>query len=59
MPLTLIGAIGGLVLVLIAMFGRKQDNPAIVLSYAAFEGLFVGAVSFLVRQLGVHSAARR
>ena len=51
MPLTLIGAIGGLVLVLIAMFGRKQDNPAIVLSYAAFEGLFVGAVSFVFANL--------
>jgi uncharacterized YccA/Bax inhibitor family protein len=51
MPLTMIGAIGGLVLVLIAMFGRKQDNPAIVLSYAAFEGLFVGAVSFLFANL--------
>ena len=47
LPLTVVGAIGGLVLVLIAMFGRKQDNPAIVLGYAAFEGLFVGAVSFV------------
>jgi uncharacterized YccA/Bax inhibitor family protein len=33
-PLTLIGCFGGLILVLIATFGRKQDNPAIVLSYA-------------------------
>jgi uncharacterized YccA/Bax inhibitor family protein len=47
MPLALVGGIGGLVFVLIATFGRKQDNPAIVLSYAALEGLFVGAVSFL------------
>jgi uncharacterized YccA/Bax inhibitor family protein len=47
MPLTLIGAFGGLGLVLIATFGRKQDNPAIVLSYAVLEGLFLGAVSFL------------
>ena len=29
------------------MFGRKQDNPAIVLSYAALEGLFLGAISFV------------
>ena len=33
--------------VLVATFGRKQDNPAIVLSYAALEGLFVGAISFV------------
>ena len=38
-PLTLIGAFGGLALVLIATFGRKQDSPAIVLSYAVLEGL--------------------
>ncbi|MGB0437241.1 MAG: Bax inhibitor-1/YccA family protein, partial [Mycobacterium sp.] len=47
MPFVLVGALGGLALVMVAMFGRKQDNPAIVLSYAALEGLFVGAVSFL------------
>lgn len=47
MPLLAVGAIAGLVLVLVASFGRKQDNPAIVLGYAAFEGLFVGAISFV------------
>ena len=47
MPLTLIGALGGLALVLVATFGRKQDNPAIVLSYAALEGLFLGAISWV------------
>ncbi|KUI25262.1 Bax inhibitor-1/YccA family protein [Mycobacterium sp. GA-2829] len=46
-PLTFIGAIGGLVMVLIATFGRKQDNPAIVLTYAGLEGLFLGAISWL------------
>lgn len=46
-PLLAVGAIGGLVLVLIASFGRKQDNPAIVLAYAALEGLFVGSISFV------------
>jgi len=46
-PFTLVGALGGLALVLIATFGRKQDNPAIVLSYAALEGLFLGAVSWM------------
>ncbi len=43
LPFVLVGGIGGLALVLIATFGRKQDNPAIVLGYAAFEGLFVGS----------------
>jgi uncharacterized YccA/Bax inhibitor family protein len=47
MPLTLIGSLGGLALVLIATFGRKQDNPAIVLGYAALEGLFLGAISWV------------
>ncbi len=55
-PLTLIGGLGGLVLVLIATFGRKQDNPAIVLSYAALEGLFVGAVSFIFANVVVSGA---
>jgi uncharacterized YccA/Bax inhibitor family protein len=53
MPFTLVGALGGLALVLIATFGRKQDNPAIVLSYAALEGLFLGAISFLIANFTV------
>ena len=48
MPFVLVGSLGGLALVLIATFGRKQDNPAIVLSYAALEGLFLGAFSFVL-----------
>jgi uncharacterized YccA/Bax inhibitor family protein len=56
MPLTLIGALGGLALVLVATFGRKQDNPAIVLSYAVLEGMFVGAVSFVFANLVVSGA---
>ena len=47
MPFTLVGSLGGLALVLIATFSRKQDNPAIVLSYAALEGLFLGAISWV------------
>ncbi len=53
MPFTMIGALGGLVLVLIATFGRKQDSPAIVLSYAALEGLFLGAISFVLANWAV------
>ncbi|MFD4402999.1 Bax inhibitor-1/YccA family protein [Nocardia sp. NPDC058499] len=41
------GGIIGLVLVLVATFGRKMDNPAIVLAYAVAEGVFVGALSFM------------
>ena len=47
MPFTLVGGLGGFALVMIATFARKQDNPALVLSYAALEGLFLGAASFL------------
>jgi uncharacterized YccA/Bax inhibitor family protein len=47
-PVMMVGLFGGLALVLVAIFGRKQDNPAIVLSYAAFEGLVLGAFSFVV-----------
>lgn len=46
-PLTLAGVFGGLAMVLVATFGGKQNSPAIVLSYAVLEGLFLGAVSFL------------
>src|SRR5882757_5301845 len=57
MPFALVGALGGLVLVLIATFGRKQDNPAIVLSYAALEGLFLGAFSFVLANVYVSGAS--
>lgn len=53
MPFVLVGSLGGLALVLIATFGRKQDNPAIVLSYAALEGLFLGAFSFVMANFTV------
>ncbi|WP_024441078.1 MULTISPECIES: Bax inhibitor-1/YccA family protein [unclassified Mycobacterium] len=47
-PLTFIGAFGGLGVVLVAMFARKQDNKAVVLSYAVLEGLFLGAISWVL-----------
>lgn len=56
-PLTFIGAFGGLALVMIATFGRKQDNPAIVLSYAVLEGMTLGAVSFLFANFQVGRGA--
>ena len=52
-PLAMVGMVGGLVLILVAIFGRKQDNPAIVLSYAAFEGLVLGSISFIMANFAV------
>ncbi|OBK82385.1 Bax inhibitor-1/YccA family protein [Mycobacterium sp. 1165178.9] len=56
MPLALVGGLGGLVLVLVATFGRKQDNPGIVLSYAVLEGLVLGAISFVFAHFSVSNA---
>ncbi|BBX86431.1 Bax inhibitor-1/YccA family protein [Mycolicibacterium aubagnense] len=55
-PLAMIGALGGLVMVLIATFGRKQDNPGIVLTYAVLEGMFLGAFSFVMANFAVSGA---
>ncbi|NMD96241.1 hypothetical protein HF877_12710 [Rhodococcus sp. BL-253-APC-6A1W] len=46
-PFVIGGGLLGLVLVLVATFGRKMDNPAIVLAYAVAEGFFLGALSFM------------
>lgn len=45
--LAMVGAIGGLITVLIASLGRKFGSAAATLIYAAFEGLFVGGISFM------------
>ena len=50
------GAFGGLAVVMIATFARKQDNPGVVLTYAALEGLFLGAFSFLLTNFTVSSS---
>ncbi|WP_082007957.1 Bax inhibitor-1/YccA family protein [Microbacterium mangrovi] len=42
----LIGAIGGFVLAMVVIFtSAKKVRPALIFGYAAFEGLFVGAIS--------------
>ncbi|PTR30402.1 putative YccA/Bax inhibitor family protein [Rhodococcus sp. OK519] len=46
-PFVIGGGLIGFVLVMVASFGRKMDNPAIVLAYAACEGVFLGALSFM------------
>jgi uncharacterized YccA/Bax inhibitor family protein len=47
LPFLLVGGIVGFVLVLVATLGRKM-NPVIVLSYGVAEGLFVGAISYVL-----------
>ncbi|RLK47899.1 Bax inhibitor-1/YccA family protein [Microbacterium telephonicum] len=42
----MVGALGGFVLSMIVIFtSRKKVRPGLILGYAAFEGLFVGAIS--------------
>ncbi len=53
MPLFWVGLLGGFGLLMLAIFGRRQDNPAIVLSYAVLEGLVVGVFSFIVANFQV------
>ena len=47
MLLTLVGALGGLVTVLVSTFGKKYGSAAVTLIYAVFEGLFVGGFSLM------------
>ena len=45
--LSLVGAIGSLVTVLVYTFGKKYNSAPVTITYAAFEGLFVGGFSFM------------
>lgn len=45
--LTFVGMIGGLITVMVSTFGKKFGSKAVTLTYAAFEGLFVGGISGL------------
>ena len=45
--LTAVGAIGGLITVLVATFGKKYGSAAVTLIYATFEGFFVGGISLI------------
>jgi uncharacterized YccA/Bax inhibitor family protein len=41
-----LGALGGFVLAMVVTFtSRKKVRPALIFAYAAFEGLFIGAIS--------------
>jgi uncharacterized YccA/Bax inhibitor family protein len=57
MPFFIVGALGGLGVLLVAMFRRKQDSPAIVLTYAVLEGLFLGAISYVLANFYVSGAS--
>ncbi|KAA0928036.1 hypothetical protein CH294_01350 [Rhodococcus sp. 14-2483-1-1] len=46
-PFVIGGGLIGFGLVMFATFGRKMDNKAIVLAYAAAEGVFLGALSLM------------
>ncbi|AZA11099.1 Bax inhibitor-1/YccA family protein [Corynebacterium gerontici] len=46
--LTFVGMIGGLITVMVSTFGKKFGSKAVTLTYAAFEGLFVGGISGLL-----------
>lgn len=46
--LAVVGGLGGFITVLVATFGKKMDSAPVTLIYAAFEGLFVGAISLLI-----------
>lgn len=42
----IVGALGGFVLAMVVIFtSRKKVRPVLVFGYAAFEGLFIGAIS--------------
>lgn len=47
MGLTFVGAIGGFIAVLVSSFGKKYGSAAVTLTYAAFEGLFVGGFTWI------------
>lgn len=46
MPLMIVGALGGLVLGLVNSF-KREPAPALILAYAALQGLFMGGISFV------------
>lgn len=46
-PLTIVGALGGLVLGLVIGF-KQSTNPVLIMIYAALQGLFVGGLSFIL-----------
>ncbi|MGA8547540.1 MAG: Bax inhibitor-1/YccA family protein [Mycobacterium sp.] len=56
LPFSVVGGFGALGVVVFATFARKQDNPALVLTYAGLEGLFLGAFTFVLANIEVSSS---
>ena len=46
--LSLIGAIGALVMVLVSTFGNKFESAGVTIAYAVFEGLMLGGMSTVI-----------
>lgn len=53
MPLTWGGMLVGLGLAMFGIFTRRTDKPALVLAYAAAEGVFLGAISYLFANFAI------
>lgn len=51
--LAMVGLVVGLVLGLVNAF-KREPSPALILAYAAFEGLFVGGISFMFENLVIN-----
>ncbi len=49
-PVMIVGLVGGLVLGLVNTF-KKVPSPALIVAYAALEGLFVGAISMVFNSM--------
>ena len=47
LPLMIIGALGGFVLGLVNSF-KREPSPALIIAYAALEGLFVGGITMFL-----------
>ena len=55
-PFVVGGGLIGLVLVLVAVFGKKMDNKALVLAYAVAEGFFLGPLSIMFTDISFGGA---
>jgi uncharacterized YccA/Bax inhibitor family protein len=53
--LSMVGLLVGLVLGLVNTF-KKNPTPALILAYAAFQGLFVGGISFMLENWSIGGA---
>lgn len=52
-PLVLVGSLASLVVVLVATFGKKMNSKVVTLLYGFFEGMGLGAFSFVLAGVGV------